>query len=638
MGFSPTALRGPVEASVNPVGVETPLSAEHCCDDGPLVTRPLHRSKPFWPPYFRVLALTFASLAVLYWVLRCFDRLRSGRKSAGTSRALADVNETACLGDHGTDTDKEGGESEDGGFPGPSHEAPHTLPSELPAAQGMETAAANEASAHLLQEWSGADGDAFWQWYPETAGGASAGEPFLQWTQHPQELQLDPLHAGGIYFPPGDLHQSMYEPPGLSAHPLSQESATQEPYMSMAPYTDTSYPYSKELSDQEAVLLPVAYLEGPRYQTPHNAMESAQLQFSQGGLRTHQDGDSTSSGEAPEGGSAQKQRFNVGETREDWEGRGLPPPARQQIVNLLDWMHRNACMCNSVLPFLSTDQGARLALITLKMLTLDLGVLSLLPEDLEPVRQSVGDALLELVESTTSYKGKGQEENYIKEVSRMAPLIRQIMLPRHEDRVLDPEKRRARTLTMTGLIRKTNQYLAKILWEISRFAESSPLEDLTKAVGQCIKVLNGLWEVHRKYVNLDRVHRRHIVTCQGDTNTWVLLSRQEIHTDGKDIFPPFEKIIQEFEQATLSAGGIPRIAASVSETAGDSANTATDYLAWWPFIPPSTENSHLGVPTSPQQSHMTSPTDQYPHPSSTEPITQALSPEGWLDDQTPPGW
>ncbi|CDJ60028.1 hypothetical protein, conserved [Eimeria maxima] len=638
MGVSTIALRGPVEASVNPVGVETPHSAEHCCDDGPLVTHPLHRSKPFWPPYFRVLALTFASLAVLYWVLRCFDRLRSGRKSAGTSRALADVNETPCLSDHGTDTDKEGGESEDGGFPGPSHEAPHTLLSELPAAQGMETAAANEASAHFPQERSEADGDAFWQWYPEIAGGASAGEPSLQWMQYPQELQLDPLHAGGIYFPTGDLHQSMYEPADPAANPFLQESFTQVPYMSMAPYTDTSYPYSQELSDQEAVLLPFEYPEGAWHQTPHNPMDPAQVQFSQGGLPAP-DGDSTASGEQHSLRLDHNERFLIGETWEDWEGRGLPPVARQQAINVLDWMNRNACKCNSVLPFLSTDQGARLALITLKILTMDLGVLSLLPEDLEPVRQSIGDALLELVESTTSYKGKGQAENYtIQEVSSMAPLIRQIMLPRHEERQISPQKRRARTLTMTGWVRKINQYLARMLWDLPVFAESASREDFEKVVEQDIKVLDAVWVVHKKYVNRDKLHRRHVLTSQTNSNNWMLLSREEVQATKKAKFPSFDKIIEEFEQTVSNAGGVPRTASSVSETSGEGANIEAYSIVYWPYNPITIANTQPGVPTDPQQSHMSSPTNQYRHPASSDPISQALSPEGWLDDQTPPGW
>ncbi|CDJ56736.1 hypothetical protein EMWEY_00057960, partial [Eimeria maxima] len=659
MGFSPTALRGPVEASVNPVGVGTPLSAEHCCDDIPLVMHPLHRSKPFWPPYFRVLALTFASLAVLYWVLRCFDRLRSGRKSAGTSRALADVNETPCLSDHGTDTDKEGGESEDGGFPGPSREAPHTLLSELPAAQGMETAAANEASAHLLEEWSGADGDVFWQWYPETAGGASAAEPSLQWMQHPQELQLDPLHVGDIYFPPRDLHQSVYEPPGLSAHPFSQESATQVPYMSMAPYTDTSYPYSQELSDQEAVLLPVAYPEGAWHQTPHNPMESAQLQFSQGGLRTHPGGTVTDSGEQHSGESAaggltQSQKVqSLSPSSQNPFGGWYSGPAGDASAAepSLQWMqppqelqldplhvgdiyfppgdlhpnmyeppglsaHPFSQESATQVPYMpmapytsypysqdlsdqeavllhvaysegpSTDQGARLALITLKILTMDLGVLSLLPEDLEPVRQSIGDTLLELVESTTSYKGKGQEENYnIKEVSRMSPLIRQIMLPRHEDREVSAQKRRARTLTMMGWVRHINQHLARMLWDLPVFAESTSREDFEKLVEQDIKVLNAIWRVHKKYVNRDRLHRRHVLASQTNSKKWLLLSYEELQAEDTTIFPSFEKIIEEFEQTVNNAGGIPRIAASVSETSGDGANTAKNSVVEWPFIP-----------------------------------------------------
>ncbi|CDJ61308.1 hypothetical protein EMWEY_00039780 [Eimeria maxima] len=802
MGVSTITLRGAVEASVNAVGVGTPHSAEHCCDDGPLVTHPLHRSKPFWPPNYRVLALTFASLAVLYWVLRCFDRLRSGRKSAGTSRALADVNETACLGDH---THKEGGESEDGGSPEPSHEAPHTLPSELPAAQGMETAAANEASAHFPQEWSEADGDAFWQWYPETAGAASAGEPppqwmqspqelqldplhaggiyfptgdlqqsmdeqpglaaypllqrvvdqvsymhmaagtdtfypysqepsdqesvllpfaypegpwyqtphnpkdsaqmqfnhgglpphrdgdsapsdeppdggsaaggltqsrkvqslspssqdpfgegysgpagdasaaepSLRWTQHPQELQLDPLHVGDIYFPPGDLHQSMYEPPELAVDQFLQESATQVPYSYWAPYGDTFYPYSQELSDQETVLLPFAYPEGAWHQTPHNPMESAQVQFNKGGLRTHQDGYSTASGGAPDGGSGPRHRFRIGETWKDWEGRGLPPPARQNVINVLDWMHRNAFMCNSVLPFLSTDQGGRLALITLKILTMDLGVLWLVPEDLEPVRQSIGDTLLELVESTTTYQGKDQEENYnIQEVRRMSPLIRQIMLRRDEEKPVPPEKRPARTHSMTGWVRKINLYLARMLWDLPMFAESASPEDFEKVVEQDIKVLNALWDLHKKYITQDKIHRRHVLACQRNSNNWMLFSSREANAEKESKFPAFKEIIEEFEQTVRNAGGIPLIAAGVSETSGDDATIQTYSEVTWPYHPLNIANSQrgvqLGVPIAPQQSRMAFATDQNRHVPSTESISQALSREGWLGDHPPP--
>ncbi|CDI83602.1 hypothetical protein, conserved [Eimeria acervulina] len=527
-------------------------------------------------------------------------------------------------------------------------------------------------------------GGPYLELHAESAGGAPAWQAPLSW---PPAYMLDGQALDAPYYPKPNKEgattgQQTHDEQDENVPPQPAWPGEQEPY---SQWSDAHPPHRKPL---QALDLNNQERGGPRahHNNLHSQGEGRQAAFvdayfSQSQLPTSAPGDLYWQAAAgPDGGEglpgeSPKQYFEPklyrDERWEDWEGHGMPRIAKLQAANIFDWLQRNACMCSNILPLLRADQGVRLAAVMLKILSLGVGALSRLPEELKPSRILAGEAILELAANAKSYACNNQElKEHCTSITSIQSLVSQLMLPRLQNKVVTAQKRRSRMLNIMGLVRLVNKYCANCLWNISQFIQLASLEQLELAVEQTLVIFTFLWEVHAWEVSKDRYGRRHILDCQTETGIWVLIARDQVVPGKHEPLTPYEKLEKRLQEIVHACGGIPSIPGGAredgSQKPADGANTdaekpsgapcggsehATEHESggpttestsaprawpfqpqqkrWLPFVerPPSSPNVHRGRQRH-QPCQRTTPPVQYPHLPSSQAPSQTFLPRG----------
>ncbi|CDI73960.1 hypothetical protein, conserved [Eimeria praecox] len=617
MGFSPGLMpQGPTGASLDSLSAGAPQVAKPCSDDGHLKINHMFSSKVFLASYLRVAAVAVASLAVVYWLLRCFNQMRLAQKLGGSSRALAGERDIECFLAQESDSEEEEENEEVGStrhYQGPSQQpADYSVrrresavpPAMRPTHSPMKSSEAAKmfqlqekgATAHL-QSPSPWVLQPYWQVAPELQAQAeyfqnqmhlqveSAASPYLEafYAQNPDSQGAYPynqdfplLYPEGLnsqdeeHFPYFANSQGAYpynlDFPLLYPEGLNSQDEEHFPYFpSPEPLYFVSDYAAYSLVEESNFLEPGSQGEQPyaRFLDMEGSEQQA-ASVSGSSIAPYRPG-VNNTGNERKGGRSQRSvasglpALYPGEKMEDWAGRGMPKVARVQVTNILDWMRKTAVMCSTLLPLLGANQGLRLSLVMGKILAMSLGVFSLLPGDLEHWRASTGKDILELLGSAETYGSSDPEmKPWCKNVRTLRMLVKDLKLPRPQSEVVGPRKRRSRTLNMMGSIRVVSKYCSNMLWQIPKFVQSASKEEMESAVEQMITISNVLWEMLKPHVNRDRLHRRYILDCQTRTNIWILLSRADLISGEFKPFTPYKVFEAQVHDAVSNAGGLPR--------------------------------------------------------------------------------
>ncbi|CDJ64555.1 hypothetical protein, conserved [Eimeria necatrix] len=243
----------------------------------------------------------------------------------------------------------------------------------------------------------------------------------------------------------------------------------------------------------------------------------------------------------------------------DWANRNLPPPVKERLTGIFSRMVRASKLCMSLLPMLTLTQRLHATYLVMRLIALDLGALSLVREDMEPARQSVGDSLISLGFQCLRCSGAdAQHENLRTEIRQLIGLVERIKLPRRVTTEYNATKYRKKMLTLLptcGLVLKKHLGVLEGLLQ-STGGDSRKLPDAV--VEQQFGVLKALYNVHAEHIINDDSTSKHIRKCQEQTKTYLLLDNQQVETD-KSYIPKLNDLQKRIREAVSNAGGLLRL-------------------------------------------------------------------------------
>ncbi|CAK51457.1 hypothetical protein ETH_00018580 [Eimeria tenella] len=248
----------------------------------------------------------------------------------------------------------------------------------------------------------------------------------------------------------------------------------------------------------------------------------------------------------------ERQQFGV----KEWANRNLPEPVKERLTGIFSRMVRASKLCRSLLPMLTLTQRLHVTYFVMRLMSLDLGALSLVREDMEPARQSVGDSLITL--GLECLRGGGvdvQHENLRTSIRQLISLIEKVKLPRRVFTEYNAAKYRKKMMTMlptSGLVLKNCLGVLEGLLQFNR-GDSQKLPEAV--VEQQFCVLKALYKVHAEHISNDDCTSKHILKCQEQTGTHALLDYQQVGTD-KSHIPKLSDLQERIKEAVRGAGGL----------------------------------------------------------------------------------
>ncbi|CDJ42459.1 hypothetical protein ETH_00018590 [Eimeria tenella] len=239
-----------------------------------------------------------------------------------------------------------------------------------------------------------------------------------------------------------------------------------------------------------------------------------------------------------------------------WANRNMPEPIKGRLLNLFSRMVRASKLCRSLLPMLTSTQRLHLTYVVMRLIALDLGAISLVREDMEPARQSVGDSLISLGHECLEGNGSGAKYEGLRPAIReLIALVDKLKLPRRVQHEYDSLKYRKKMSTMMGTAGMVLKNCLGVLEGLLQSSCGDSLELPYAVVQQQIGVLEALYRVHASHINRDRPLRKHIIECQEQTGTHELLSYQLAQTSYK-VIPKLRDLQKQMREAVSSAGGL----------------------------------------------------------------------------------
>ncbi|CDJ66586.1 hypothetical protein ENH_00022370 [Eimeria necatrix] len=213
-----------------------------------------------------------------------------------------------------------------------------------------------------------------------------------------------------------------------------------------------------------------------------------------------------------------------------WAKRNLPPAVKERLVDVFSRMVRAARLCQSLLPKLTCEQRLQLTYRLMRLMALDLGAISLVREDMEPARQSVGDSLISLgLECLGSSGSDAKLEGVRSSLRQLIGLVDKLKQPRHVQREcghLSYKIKMVAIMSTAGLILKNCLVILDSLLRQSNIQQSAIPEAL---VEQKLSVLKELYRVHAGHIAVDKHLMEHILRCQEATGVYaLLLNRQAV--------------------------------------------------------------------------------------------------------------
>ncbi|CDJ66899.1 hypothetical protein ENH_00026920 [Eimeria necatrix] len=242
---------------------------------------------------------------------------------------------------------------------------------------------------------------------------------------------------------------------------------------------------------------------------------------------------------------------------DQWEGRNLPGPVKQRLLTMLSRMARASNLCRSLLPMLTCTQRLQVTYLVMRLIALDLGAISLVREDMEPARQSVGDSLISLgLECLGSSGSEAEHEGQRASLRGLMGLVHKLKERRRVVNEYNPRKYRKKMLSIMGTAGLILKNCLGVLEGLLRsyYAEASLL--LPEAVvKQQFNVLKALYRVHAEHIARDGPLCGHILKCQEQTGMHTLIGS---HNRGmlEVAIPKLVDLQKQIKGAVRRAGGL----------------------------------------------------------------------------------
>ncbi|CDJ60373.1 hypothetical protein EMWEY_00030020 [Eimeria maxima] len=129
-----------------------------------------------------------------------------------------------------------------------------------------------------------------------------------------------------------------------------------------------------------------------------------------------------------------KVQLREGETLEMWEMRKLPPFVETQLVGVFNRTIEAVTACRSLLPRLGGEQLLQLPCEVMRLLALELGALSLVRENIEPLRSELGQAIVDLgidaLQRSNALHGCQNITRHREEIRQLIALVLELKDPR----------------------------------------------------------------------------------------------------------------------------------------------------------------------------------------------------------------
>ncbi|CDJ64554.1 hypothetical protein ENH_00071990 [Eimeria necatrix] len=239
-----------------------------------------------------------------------------------------------------------------------------------------------------------------------------------------------------------------------------------------------------------------------------------------------------------------------------WANRNLPRPIRARLVNLFSRMVRASRLCRSLLPMLTRTQRLHVTYLVMRLIALDLGAISLVREDMEPARRSVGDSLINLGHECLGGNSSGSQHDGLRTAIRqLIGLVEKLKLPRRVEYEYDSLKYRGKMLSMMGTAGLVLKYCLGVLEGLLQSICGGPRKLPDAIVQQQFNVLEGLYRVHANHIGTDRALRKHILKCQEQTSTYDLLGGKKSFLPTDEI-PKLYMLQKQIKKAVSNAGGL----------------------------------------------------------------------------------
>ncbi|CDJ30636.1 uncharacterized protein EMH_0030460 [Eimeria mitis] len=455
--------------------------ASYSCGDGSSCIQRIRSRRTSYPPWFRILFITLTSLAVVYFLLRCFELVAKTTVAVEAKRSLAVGGRSAC------EVDTSASEDEEEQLPAAGFEGA--------GVQGhIEGAASGETgleSGGFLQwePWSAYASYGAHDWFPplSSAGGNGVAASKMVPDEHGESRNL-PVRRQG----------SAWDPSGQRMHWGDERELTEQFF-------------SGEVADgRGGHVRPI---------------------FAKFFHRVEDEGDL-------------------------WEGRRLPPYAAEQVESIYERMLEVIASCRRLQQALSGSQFLLLTHSVMRLLALDLGAISVIPEDLERLRSGLGDALVQLGSRVLQHTDKqGEHRKLCTEVQSLIHLTRELTKPRQtppNTRALTRMKKMATLIRTAGMTVKMCSLVLSGLSSLSEGA-SGPVPE--NVVEQQIRVLEALFTVHSNYIFIDNLHKHYIVLCQAKVRKQALFGPMHYRMTKRKL-PSLNQLLNEISEAVDTAGGL----------------------------------------------------------------------------------
>ncbi|CDJ42462.1 hypothetical protein ETH_00018605 [Eimeria tenella] len=239
-----------------------------------------------------------------------------------------------------------------------------------------------------------------------------------------------------------------------------------------------------------------------------------------------------------------------------WSRRNLPPPVHRSLVDMFSRMVRAARLCKALLPKLTCAQRLQLTYQMMRLIALDLGAISLVREDLEPARQSVGDSLISLGLECLERSGVDpRHETQRASIRQLMGLVDKLKQHRPLQEDFGPVMYRIKMVSLMGTAGVVLKYCLGVLdglLQRSYGQQSAPPEAV---VQQQLNVIKALYRVHSDHIARDAEVCEHILRTQQQTGIYELLDSQQASLNNVSI----SKLVQlknKIKDAVRSAGGL----------------------------------------------------------------------------------
>lgn len=240
-----------------------------------------------------------------------------------------------------------------------------------------------------------------------------------------------------------------------------------------------------------------------------------------------------------------------------WKDRNIPADVAEQLKRLLCKLRSFSSICRDLLNRMNSRPMMRFTAALMKVLTMQLGVISLVPSSIEHLRMEAGEALIKLGTEAVQLAGNDPLVSRHREaVQDLMLMTKTVMYPREVGEGLAPKKFKSKILGMLGFSSVVSWYtMGIVLGMLFRLNESGGY--LTDAfVEQQAKLLSILQAHQLARVVPDCGVRWYIEKSQVKISKAIFFTRDQSHQSNSLPIPTTADFSSSLERDIKAAGDL----------------------------------------------------------------------------------